>query len=179
MPSRASRTKGGPWESIAKFSWLSTSPRRSTRWRSRRVAEPGKFGLWAMSRTIQRRSSGRPKDWRTDTIGCMSASKPGLRDTGSIARCRPEVLGLRTQAASLILRTPAPSISAFIDDWGQQSALQLTRNHQVARNIDDRRLTAGRNRSDPRRPMVQICSAPKVVFATWAMLICAQDIRRK
>ena len=26
--------------------------------------------------------------WLTDTTGCMSASKPGLRDTGSIARCR-------------------------------------------------------------------------------------------
>ena len=44
--------------------------------------------MGAMSRTILRRSSGRSKDWLTDTPGCMSASKPGLRDTdtGSIAR---------------------------------------------------------------------------------------------
>ncbi len=48
----------------------------------------GRSGLWAMSRTILRRSSGRSKDWLTDTTGCMSASKPGLRDRGSIARCR-------------------------------------------------------------------------------------------
>jgi len=32
--------------------------------------------------------AGRSGDWLTDTTGCMSASKPGLRDTGSIARCR-------------------------------------------------------------------------------------------
>ena len=32
-----------------------------------------------------RRRSG---DWRLDTTGCMSASKPGLRDTDSIAKCR-------------------------------------------------------------------------------------------
>src|ERR1700722_17896548 len=36
MPSRASCTEGGPWESIAKSSWLSTSPRRSTQSRSRK-----------------------------------------------------------------------------------------------------------------------------------------------
>ena len=53
------------------------------------IAEGGRTGeVRFMSRTILRRSSGRSKDWLTDTIGCMSASKPGLRDTGSIARCR-------------------------------------------------------------------------------------------
>ena len=34
------------------------------------------------------RSSGRPRDWRADTIGCMSALKLGRRDTGFIARFR-------------------------------------------------------------------------------------------
>jgi hypothetical protein len=48
----------------------------------------GKSGLWAMLKTILRRSSGRSKDWRTDTTGCISALKPGLRDTDSVARCR-------------------------------------------------------------------------------------------
>jgi hypothetical protein len=57
-------------------------------WVQKNLAEPGKSGLWAMSRTILRRSSGRSKDWLPDTLRCMSASKPGLRDTGSIARCR-------------------------------------------------------------------------------------------
>ncbi len=34
------------------------------------------------------RSSGRPRDWRADTTGCMSALKLGRRDTGFIARFR-------------------------------------------------------------------------------------------
>ena len=41
MPSRASCTEGGPWESISKSSWLSTSPRRSTRSRSRKEGRTG------------------------------------------------------------------------------------------------------------------------------------------
>jgi hypothetical protein len=87
-------------------------------------------------------------------------------------------LGLRKQAASLIFVDSSPFISHVIDDWRQKSALQ-PRDQQVCRNIDDRSLTAGRNRSDLQRPMVQTCSAPKVVFAMWAMLICPADIRRR
>ena len=34
------------------------------------------------------RSSGRSRDWRADTTGCMSALKLGRRDTGFIARFR-------------------------------------------------------------------------------------------
>jgi hypothetical protein len=51
-------------------------------------AEPGRFDFSAMSGTARRRSSGRSRDWRTDTTGCMSALKLGRRDTGLIARFR-------------------------------------------------------------------------------------------
>ena len=50
MPSRASRTGGGPCEGIAKLSWLSTSPRRSTPLRSRKRAGQEKSGF---SRTLK------------------------------------------------------------------------------------------------------------------------------
>src|SRR5271166_5917780 len=60
--SRASCTEGGRWEGIAKFLWLLMSPRRSTRWRSRKRAGPGKSvssGMWENSllpieRTLKR-----------------------------------------------------------------------------------------------------------------------------
>ena len=52
----------------------------------------GRSGFSAMSRTVRCRSSGRSRDWRTDTSGCMSALKPGRRDTGFIARFRLSVM---------------------------------------------------------------------------------------
>jgi hypothetical protein len=58
--------RAGPWESIAKFLLLSTSPRRSTPWRSRKEAGPEKSGFSAVSRTGRCRSSGRSRDWRTE-----------------------------------------------------------------------------------------------------------------
>ena len=87
-PSRASCTEGGPWESIAKFLLLSTSPRRNTPSRSRKGAGPAKSGSLAMSRTVHCRSSGRSSGWRNDTNGCMSVLKPDRRDMGFIARFR-------------------------------------------------------------------------------------------
>jgi len=47
-----------------------------------------KSGFSATSRTVLCRSSGRSRDWPADMTGCMSASKPGRRDTGFIARFR-------------------------------------------------------------------------------------------
>src|SRR6202050_2593681 len=91
MPSRASCTEGGPWESIAKFLWLSTSPRRSTLLRSRKEAVRERSDFSATSRTARCRSSERSRDWRTDTSGSISALKPGRRAMGSIARI--QVLG--------------------------------------------------------------------------------------
>ena len=55
------------------------------------IAEGGRTGEVRFMGDVEnnpRRSSGRSKDWLTDTTGCMSASKPGRRDMGSIARCR-------------------------------------------------------------------------------------------
>jgi hypothetical protein len=49
---------------------------------------PGRSAFSAMSRTVRCRSSGRSRDWRTDTSGCMSALKLGRLDTGFIARFR-------------------------------------------------------------------------------------------
>ena len=49
------------------------------------IAEGGRAGE---VRFLGGRSSGRSRDWRTDTSGCMSALKLGRRDTGFIARFR-------------------------------------------------------------------------------------------
>ena len=57
-PSRASRTEGEPWGSIAGLLSRSTSPRPSMRWRSPRLAALAKSGSWARWRTRRQGSSG-------------------------------------------------------------------------------------------------------------------------
>ena len=55
------------------------------------IAEGGgreKFGFSATSRTARCRSSERSRDWRADTIGCMSALKPDQRDMGFIGKSK-------------------------------------------------------------------------------------------
>ena len=48
----------------------------------------GKFDFSAMWKTVGCRSSGRSRDWQTDTTGCMSASKLGRRDSAFYAEFR-------------------------------------------------------------------------------------------
>ena len=59
---------------------------RRAPWQSRKAAGPGKSDFSAMSKTVHFRSRGRSRDWRTGTTICMSALKPGRRDTGFTAK---------------------------------------------------------------------------------------------
>ena len=55
------------------------------------IAEGGgreQSGFLETSRTVRCRSSGRSRDWPTDTAACMSALKPARRDTGFIVRSK-------------------------------------------------------------------------------------------
>ena len=62
---------------------------RRSPWQSRKAAGPGKSDFSAMSKTVHFRSRGRSRDWRTGTTICMSALKPGRRDTGFTAKFTP------------------------------------------------------------------------------------------
>ena len=126
MPSGASCTEGGPWESIAKLSWLSTSPRRSTPWRSRKGAGPGKSGFSGMSRTARCRSSERSRDWRGDTIGCTFVLKLDRRDCGLYRQIQALGHDCTVVAPALIPKWPGERIKT-----NRRDAVTLARLHRA------------------------------------------------
>src|SRR5271166_3558071 len=117
---------GRTWESIAKFLLLSTSARRSTPLQSQKEAGRERSGFSATSRTVRCRSSGRSRDWRTDTTGCISALKLGRRDTGFIARSK-----LSATIVWWSLRALIPKRSGERIKTNRRDAVTLARLHRA------------------------------------------------